>query len=292
MKQAWVVLLLLLPAVYAAGTIETADTIIDFKGKTAQIQTELAFTLQTNVKNLTFILTKEPNDVEITIDNETVDCLLQAEFARCGTWENGTHFASISYETDYPIADVGENTIIRYTDKLPYPAKVQQVTLKLPVGYIIPRERGKDESFYVSPAAAETYSDGQRIILHWEQEGQELPLSVIARKFVGPPTGWIAATGASLALALGVILWALQREKKKPPKKQKKKELLPKFIEDEQKVVDIIKKAPNNEAWQKEVLKETGFSKAKLSRIIRNLEQRKVITKTIYGNTNKISLKK
>ncbi len=68
--------------------------------------------------------------------------------------------------------------------------------------------------------------------------------------------------------------------------------IIPQFIENEQKVVNLLSSAPNNELWQKQILLETGFSKAKLSRVIRNLEQRGVLVKEIYGNTNKIALKK
>jgi uncharacterized membrane protein len=58
----------------------------------------------------------------------------------------------------------------------------------------------------------------------------------------------------------------------------------------EKKVIALLKKADKNEVWQKELLLKTEFSKAKLSRVIRDLEARDLIKKIPYGNTNKISL--
>lgn len=62
------------------------------------------------------------------------------------------------------------------------------------------------------------------------------------------------------------------------------------LMESEKKVIEELKKAKDNELWQKQLLQNTGFSKAKLSRIIRDLGARDLIKKIPYGNTNKISL--
>ena len=48
----------------------------------------------------------------------------------------------------------------------------------------------------------------------------------------------------------------------------------------------------NLEAWTKEILKEIGISKVKLSRKIRSLEKKELIKKVPYGNENKIKLTK
>jgi uncharacterized membrane protein len=292
MKQVWVVLaLLFLPFVSATKNI-TSETSIIIEDGTASINNYLLISSDEEIGNLTLILSPGSDDVAIMIDENIADCLLQAEFARCGNLSPGNHSVNLSYETGYPIATVRENTVFRYTDRLPYSAEVQQVTLTLPVGYIIPREKGKDESFYISPKPKEVYSDGQRIILSWEQKGQELPVSVIARKVIGPPLGWIAMTAVSMIAAGVLAVWFVlgQRRQEKPKPVRKKKVIVPALMDNEQKIVEFLKQ--NGEVWQKQIQLATGFSKAKVSRIIRNLEERGVVTKTIYGNTNKIALKK
>jgi uncharacterized membrane protein len=300
MKQL-LLLLVLIPSVLAATEIINANTTIEINGKTANIHSSQYLSTTEPIGNLILILSKQVSSVKISIDGTVRDCDLQEEFARCGNLSSGDHKIDVSYTTNYPFAEVGENILYKQSIRLTYPGKKQTITLKLPVGTIIPREVGKDESFYISPNTAELYSDGERIILIWNEDKQEVDLSVIMRDATPTPVAWIALAGFSTIIAAGSIAYILfyrkPKEKivKKTVKKQKEKtpvkELLPQFIEDERKVVELLQNAPNHEAWQKTILQETKFSKAKVSRIIRNLEARGVVSKTIYGNTNKVTLK-
>ncbi|HOW36636.1 MAG TPA: hypothetical protein PLK34_00060 [Candidatus Pacearchaeota archaeon] len=63
------------------------------------------------------------------------------------------------------------------------------------------------------------------------------------------------------------------------------------LLDAEKKVIEALKQAERNELWQKQIQNLTGFSKAKVSRLINNLEQRNLIRKINFGNTNKIRLK-
>ena len=63
------------------------------------------------------------------------------------------------------------------------------------------------------------------------------------------------------------------------------------LLESEKKVIAVLSKAEKQELWQKQIQIATGFSKAKLSRLIRNLESRGLISRTAMGNTNKIKLR-
>lgn len=63
------------------------------------------------------------------------------------------------------------------------------------------------------------------------------------------------------------------------------------LLDTEKKVIEALKQAERNELWQKQIQNLTGFSKAKVSRLINNLEQRNLVRKINFGNTNKIRLK-
>jgi len=306
MKQLTILLMFLLitPIALASTNIISANTTIELDKNTAQIQSTQYLQTGEPVGNLTLILGKEPKAVKVSINGQTRNCLIQAEFARCGNVSAGEHVITISYTSTYPLARVGENTLFKFSNRLSYPTKKQRITLRLPIGTIIPREIGKDESFYISPDNAELYSDGERILLVWDETQQEVDLSVIMRDATPLPFIWIGLAGFSAIIAAASVTYILfsktkkektQKKTAKKTKEEKKepaKELLPQFIEDERKVVELLQNAPNNEAWQKTILQETKFSKAKVSRIIRNLEERGVVIKTIYGNTNKVTLKK
>jgi len=82
------------------------------------------------------------------------------------------------------------------------------------------------------------------------------------------------------------------REKKRRKEKVMTEELKYEHLLDtEKKIIEELKKADRNELWQKQIQLATGFSKAKVSRLVRNLEARGLITKIPFGNTNKIRLK-
>jgi uncharacterized membrane protein len=75
-------------------------------------------------------------------------------------------------------------------------------------------------------------------------------------------------------------------------KRNEKKSNIDKYLLDEEKkVIRILKKADRQELWQKNIQKSLSLSKAKCSRLIRNLESRDLIEKIPFGNTNKIRLK-
>jgi uncharacterized membrane protein len=63
------------------------------------------------------------------------------------------------------------------------------------------------------------------------------------------------------------------------------------LLDEERKIVEMLKKSKRNEMWQNNIMKDGGFSKAKTSRLIRNLESRGLVKKISFGNTNKIVLK-
>lgn len=59
--------------------------------------------------------------------------------------------------------------------------------------------------------------------------------------------------------------------------------------EDERKVYQKVRESPG--ITQKEVEVFTNFSKAKLSKLVRNLEQSNLLRKEPYRKTNKLRLK-
>jgi uncharacterized membrane protein len=63
------------------------------------------------------------------------------------------------------------------------------------------------------------------------------------------------------------------------------------LLDEERRVIEMLKKADRNEMWQNSIQKQGNFSKAKTSRMIKNLESRGLVKKIPFGNTNKIVLK-
>lgn len=154
-----------------------------------------------------------------------------------------------------------------------------------------------DEGFVLNevfPSEDHKESDGRKIIIEWYFEdvpGEESTPVFVVFESVKSSNYLLGVLVIILIGIIGLILWK-KREKivikkeKKPKKKRKIEEFL---LDDEKKVVDELIK--ENGLWQKQIQLRTGFNKVKLSRVLKNLEKRRLIRKVNFGKTNKIYLK-
>ena len=165
------------------------------------------------------------------------------------------------------------------------------VIVSLPEKAILSREP-VNTSFF--PGEGEIMTDGKHIMVYWEREnltsGSDLKFSVMYGMpasiditglfvLVGPLGGGI------IVLALG-IGYALYR------RMPKSKEILHSVLNsDEKKLMDVLH-AREGKCGQKILVRETDFSKAKVSRIVKNLRDRGVVEiEPISGRENRIVLK-
>jgi len=83
-----------------------------------------------------------------------------------------------------------------------------------------------------------------------------------------------------------------QKSKGKKTKAKKETEIMKNLYEEEKQIVRYLLKKKGNEAWTKEIVKNVGISKVKLSRKLRSLEAKEVVKRIPYGNENRIRLLK
>ena len=173
--------------------------------------------------------------------------------------------------------------------RTPFPFDTEDFKMKV----ILPESAVLDtpESAYPSPKIT---SNGVNIILEWEKsglkKGESFAVFVIFRKISS--YNWIAiASIIIIMIAVSfMVLRSLRLRKVGKPKGKIRKKTEPgelHLLESESAVMNALKKL-GGEGWQKQLQIQTGFSKAKLSRVIRDLEARKLIRKIPLGNTNKI----
>jgi len=138
----------------------------------------------------------------------------------------------------------------------------------------------------IFPKPSRIYSNGERITLVWEYSnlapGQDIALFVTLRENrTQSKPYWLYLLLVLILAAIAVILAYFLR--------RTTKELY--LLDEEKRIISILKSARREGVWQKQIWLKTGYSKAKLSRLIRNLEARGMIKKIPFGNTNKIVLK-
>ncbi|MCK4929144.1 MAG: hypothetical protein KAR76_05360 [Methanosarcinales archaeon] len=233
--------------------------------------------------------------LEVYIDEKKCDYVLEEKkgysVLACIPPENSVsrHFISVTYRTNYPVFEL-QDKLMYNSDFIPaYNTSKFIYILKLPVGYVIPDE--KEVSFFIHPEPKSIYSDGQRIILLWEQRNVDntfemsvmMEPAVVSRSAI-PKLIW----SVMLIILLGAGY--LYYTKRTGQEATAATVSYPALVEHEKVVVDLLEKAKGNVMWQKQIQVESGFSKVKVSRLLQSLEKRGVIRKEAWGNTNKIHL--
>jgi uncharacterized membrane protein len=153
----------------------------------------------------------------------------------------------------------------------------------------------------ILPKTSNVATDGKRIIVRWTKED-----------FVNSQAGLIIYTMPSntsaslyfLLISIFLILIAtwtffiINKRRKSDEKQseqkqnaQEKSDLTKNLFEEEKAIVEVLHAEKTGELWQKQLEIKTGLNKVKLSRKLRSLEQKGVVERIPYGNTNKVRLK-
>lgn len=277
-------------SIASAYTFESYMNTVELEEKDSSHAIEGLLLMGEEINQVNLTLIPRINDLQVFIDDNRKRCDLEEKVGfsllRCSFPEGivGKHFFRITFSTNYPILEVGDKILFK-SEYHPV-AKTEKFNyiVKLPVGYIIPEEEGKDLSFFINPKPDNIYSDGRRIILSWEEKNlnEKFEVSVFIKRLAQPVTTVVLFFIVILAI-FGVASFYLI-------KKHKKVTRVPTLLEKERRIVEALQKAKNRELWQKQLQIGTGFSKARLSRTLRDLEARGIIKKEPVGNTNKILL--
>lgn len=279
------VLAMVLSMIFLASAVEAVDYIrIEFN----QVNDKLLVKQLINFDNESEIQLDIPSDARAvsvntnyTLDND----LLKARDKNI----------EISYITNENLEKVKGNYY--FVDKLEFGFDVKELEVKfvLDEGFVV-----NNEDIFPKPVSIET--DGRIISIFWKFEdfkkGESIPMFVVLTDINQDFNLYLIL--AVVFVILIIIYFNIFRrgrmklvgtEQKKRQRRERKPEIEEHLLESEKAVLDELKKADRHELWQKQLQLATGFSKAKLSRVVRNLEARNLIKKIPFGNTNKIRLK-
>ncbi|MFW5846757.1 MAG: helix-turn-helix transcriptional regulator [Nanoarchaeota archaeon] len=172
--------------------------------------------------------------------------------------------------------------------------KKSNVTLYLSEGFNLNRKG------ILFPQPEEITSDGKRIILKWNNFEEEQ--IIVAYNKISSQDVFIYYVVALIIFLIFIIYFfqiqkykkqikKIQTRKKRERKKQER-EITKNLVKDEKRIIEYLLDKKNKESWTKEIVKDLGIGKVKLTRKLRNLEEKGLIKKIPYGNENKIILKK
>lgn len=213
--------------------------------------------------------------------------LIKCDFSQV---TEGGRALNIKFATSDTVNPV-ENKLF-FSSNIKTPQDVDRMFLKIILnkGYVLIEEPEEPTTLVpYSPNDGIQGSDGRRIFIEWERNGVKRGEGIdasVTYESISPP---VAGNQNMVFLLIGVlilvivILVGIRGRGKQGVEMSVLKE-------DEKKVMEIIK-GRGGMCKQRVVVRETDFSKAKVSRLVKDLEERGLITTEKEGRTKKIYIK-
>jgi len=223
--------------------------------------------------------------------SSNVDCYLDGELIYCRS-ENET---AINIQIVSDIVARAGNTY-SFNIQMELKEDVDRVTslVTLPIGMII-----KDEK-EIFPSNFRTLSNGRNILVYWELENvsSTQPLGFRVRYQSVQPSPEIFRKFYLLIFILVVALffvtfYAIKKRKviiKKIVRVRPEKILVEALDEYERKVYEIVREV--GKIKQNEIVSKAGFSKARVSRVLKSLAEKKLVKVEKRGRTNIVEILK
>lgn len=275
-----------IPTAFALMQFYGADTDLSSDGN-AKIR--LTITFQQPVKEFQLAIFGSVRNFVSSSNSGPVNCKVEvgaASIIDCKmnlTQEKRT--LELKFETADFVRTVDTKNLFSLDLSLSQSIEQAASSVKLPEGYALTNTSLIPA---ISPQAASIVSDGRRIIVNWNvvnlTADQPFKFQTLYEPVKGEfSTGLVTALILSF-LALGGTGFFFYRRLKKP------KELILSVLDDfERRVIEIITNA-GGEINQRKVVQETNLSKAKVSRVVKRLQERGLLEVTRLGRTNKLKL--
>ncbi|HLE07963.1 MAG TPA: hypothetical protein VI933_05120 [archaeon] len=195
-----------------------------------------------------------------------------------------------SFKTEFDV----ENLVRSSDDKFFFKQEVSVPinSKKFSFRAILPEGMGIDGIGGIFPKDAESSSDGRNIFLTWRKDfmsaGETFSSQVVFEPLSaqsGGPSGLIAAgslIALPIALAFGYFYFRKFKENALTPRL-----VLPVLKEDEKKVAEGLIKHGSG-VNQKVIVVESGYSKAKVSKVLKSLAERGILKFERVGRSNRI----
>jgi len=184
---------------------------------------------------------------------------------------------------------ISKSEYYRLYDQFILPQDVSRVTciITLPVGAIL-----ANVSNAVFPQKYTTLSNGRNILVYWELENVSAQQPLSFQVFYKPASQGGIPLSTTIKIifivvaSLVIFFVSLLRQKQ-----QKREEMILEVLDEyEKKIFDLVRE--HGRIKQRKLVELTGFSKARVSRIVRSLARRGLISVEHRGRNNIVKLKK
>jgi uncharacterized membrane protein len=259
------------------------------------ISTILTLKFSMPVSHLDYAFDFEIYDLKATADFSWVNCMLDDQDGRSSVscdfmgMTPSKNTLTLEFNTNMGISMINDKYQYSSRYDVSLPVERAFMNVKLPKNGILAEEVA-NESFF--PPDGKIYTDGWSIIVYWEKSdlnpGDSLEFSVL---YTIPLVGGIfynvvitVMTLIVIVVMLGVVFYV----RRSPRTAATVKSVLNR---DEKIIVDILSRY-KGKIGQKVLVRESDFSKAKISRLVKNMKERGILDiEPISGRENRIMLK-
>ena len=276
----------ILPA--AATTITSQNITVDIQEDSVVNRIHVS---ELTSENFTYSSSHPVKGLEVSVNGETRNCLYDegpvgGEIS-CSVATDSNFTVEMDYLTEGLVSDIGGSQIFTYSESVVIPTDRLNLRVVLPQGsgVIDPSNSSRP---VITPPEGTTSSDGQNIFVEWNLKpdlGETVEFHVVYRNLSenNSLTGIIAVGAGILVLVLGGVLavrYFIREELE---------EVYEDLEDDEVEVVDIMVEN-DGEILQKDLVDESGYSKAKISGTVSSLVDKGVLEKEKEGRSNKLSI--
>jgi len=280
-----VAVLLIALAAPVMGSLEyygIEDTIND----DLSVRNKIVLKFNKTIKHLDYQMNFDVSDLEAESSFDSAECevegnsLISCDFVGMTPEKNQL---TLSFNTVGVIKKVGEKFMFSANYGF-LPTDRTFVMIRLPQ-YSALSEENASKSF--SPSDGNIISDGKHIMVFWEREnlGEENMQFSVSYSFpTGIPSYIIISLTIIVVIAMiGVVVYA--RRKQHPV------EVIASVLNKDEKVIVDILGQKDGKALQKVLVRESSFSKAKVSRLVKDMKDRGIVRiEPVSGRENRIML--
>ncbi|PIZ35527.1 MAG: hypothetical protein COY38_02125, partial [Candidatus Aenigmarchaeota archaeon CG_4_10_14_0_8_um_filter_37_24] len=271
-------------------SVEEMNATIDIKGN-EDVDVQLVFKFMDTTKEVYFSL---PYDIrDLTFEGGICEVEKhEANFLVCrpsSPFFVGQIIVKANFETNGMIKTKENKTTFFFDIPMLHDTNKANIVVKLPELMALV----DSEMMPLSPSGADIGSDGRRIVLKWgfkdQFAGDIIPLRIYYEN-LNPANilqfvdlKWVVILLAIIAAGIFLIYNKISK---------RSGIVLSVLNEAERMVVNYIQKKGAKDVDQRLIVSSSGFSKAKVSRILQSLEARGVVSLEKRGRKNKVTLKK
>jgi uncharacterized membrane protein len=281
--------LLLLVSAAAATTISNEDIVMDLETNEITVNMKIE---DLTTDSFNYQTVHEARNVEAYFNGEKKDCSVESlavgSTINCETDLKENFTVELIYKTSGLVNRRDSIRTFSYSQSIYRPIRNYSLKVLLPEGTGLV-DQANITTPVTQPAGAELGNmDGRRFFVKWNTNpelGEIARFQIVFERLEEPDAEGILPVILGIAVILALAVAVYRRKNK-----VETSNVLDELDTDQEMVIDMLKEK-EGEMLQKDIVNKSDYSKAKISGLVKELEDLELISKEKEGRSNKVVLK-